>query len=230
MRALTEAEVKLIAGGTGNNSSITVSPGPIGPYWPAPSTWTSGHFPSTSVSHSGGGGGGGGATPPGVDPNHNYDSERDTIAQQLKSDINNLSDHNTNEHGAIIYVGADGGLHHSPIFTGTESGINPQIVKDWMAANGVTMDQLVGFVENHDSAYFGTSGTDANANRYPSANDWNFADSFVNEGAGAGTSGFALYVVDTVGQLRQFDHADEGLYKGLTQGQKDSGTDLPATM
>jgi hypothetical protein len=222
MRALTEAEVKLIAGGTGNTSTITV----VGHH--STSSWFP---PTTSMSHSGGGGGGGGSTnPPGVDPNHNYDAERDSQAAQIKSEINALSDHNSKEHGAIIYVGPDGQLHHSPIFNGTESSINPQDIKDWMSANGVTMDQLVGFVHNHDEWYYGGSELADNVNRYPSTNDWNFADSFVNDGAGAGTSGFALYVIDTSGQLRQFDHADESQYRGLTQDQQDRGTNLPGTM
>jgi hypothetical protein len=234
MRALTEDEVKLIAGGAGTNSTITVTAPTGTPITiTAPPTGSSGFSSGTSFSGMGGGGGssGGGSTPPeGVDPNHNYDAERDQVAQSVKDQINHMSDKDTKEHEAILYVGADGKVHSSPIFTGNEQKVDPQKILDWMSQNNVDMHSVVGFIHNHDAYYYGTSTEAAEVNRYPSVGDWGTADYFSSHGAGAGTSGFAMYLVDTDHALRQFDYNDNGLYRHLTDDQKERGVNLPGSM
>ena len=119
-------------------------------------------------------------------------------------------------------------MHSSPLIQGTPTQINPQDVYDWLAANDVSVSQVVGLVHNHPAWQYGTSDSEAAINRYPSTNDWNFAQSLVNNGAGGQSgSGFALYLVDTSGKLREFEYSDRSTYENLSVDQKERGVDLP---
>jgi hypothetical protein len=51
----------------------------------------------------------------------------------------------------------------------------------------------------------------------------------VSNGAGGstGASGFAMYVIDTDGDLREFEYSDRAKYEGLSRDDKVAGDELP---
>lgn len=171
---------------------------------------------------SGGGGGGGG------DTTTTSQDCRDHRALDAETAIEAKPDDGQREYGSIIYRGADGKMYSSAPIPGTSTSISPAQITDWLNTNGVSMSQVTGFVHNHDAWQYGTSSFEANVNRYPSGNDWQTADWMVGQGAGgAGGSGFALYVIDPDGDLREFNYGAESTYKNLTPDQKNSGSNLP---
>jgi hypothetical protein len=98
-----------------------------------------------------------------------------------------------------------------------------------MTESGVTRSQVIGFVHNHPDHYYGQTNYDDAINRYPSDADWGFAEWMVNGGAG-GTNGegFALYQIDTEGNMREFEYKDRAMYQDLTPTQRENGRDLPS--
>lgn len=178
-----------------------------------------------STGGEGGGGGGGGTT---TDTSQDC---RDHRALDAETAIEAKSDDGTHEYGSIVYRGSDGQVHNSPPIRGTSTGITTSQIASWMNNNNVAMSQVVGFVHNHDAYEYGTSTYEANVNRYPSSNDWNFADWMVGQGAGgAGGSGFAMYVIDPDGQMREFNYSLESRYENLSADQRNSGMYLPDEM
>lgn len=228
MRLLTDHESNLVAGG--NSSSWG--------YWDYGEIVVTGHSWSYewidytySYSWTELGGPGSGEPEPPAEQNDCSDHR----ALEIKAAINADSDHDTKELGSVIYRGADGAVHSSPIFEGRQTSANggysyidPQVVRDWLAANNIPISQVTGFVHNHDAWHYGSSQEEVDVNRYPSTGDWGFADSLVNDGAGGtGGAGFSLYVIDTNGHLREFDYTDRTALGHLTRSQKTNGTALP---
>ena len=65
-------------------------------------------------------------------------------------------------------------------------------------------------------------------NRYPSEGDWEAAEQLVSLGAPADE--LSLYIIDSFGELREFKYSDRAIYEDLTQGQKQSGFNLPPSV
>jgi hypothetical protein len=221
MRLLAHHELNLVAGGYSSSDFGYYDYGEIvvtGHSW-------SYEWIDYSYSYSWTEMGGGGGEP---EPAPEQNDCKDHRALEIKAAINADSNHDTKEHGSVIYRGSDGAVHASPIFEGDERHIDPAVVRQWLSANNIPISDVVGFAHNHDAWYYGTSPEEADINRYPSTGDWAFADSLVNDGAGgAGGAGFSLYVIDTYGHLREFDYADRTAFGHLSNPQKANGTALP---
>jgi hypothetical protein len=173
----------------------------------------------------GGTDGGGGSPPPNQDPN----DCRDRGALHAKDAINSQPDDQSREYASVIYRGTDGGVHNSVPIRGSGAEVTRTEILLWMHDNNVELSQFIGLVHNHDLAQYGTSDAEALVNRYPSMADWDFAEWAVGAGAGgsAGGGGFAMYIIDTKGNLREFDFADMAAYRGMDQPHKERGSNLP---
>lgn len=167
--------------------------------------------------------------PPGNDQEQN--DCRDRKALDAKNEINGDSNKNYYEHGSIIYRDATGVVQQSSIMQGATDHITIDMIEQAMSDEGISFSQVIGFVHNHPSHTFG--GYNAPVNRYPSGGDvpggdWNTADWFVGNGAGGpGGENFALYVIDTDGQMREFDYSDKEIYKNLDASERRNGENLP---
>ncbi len=182
-----------------------------------------------------GGAGGGSNEPP---PQQPQDC-RDRNALEATDTINGHPDDTRREHGSLTYVGSDGSMQHSPPIHGTAGSISREAITTWMSANGVSWSQVRGFVHNHDDFWYGGSSFNENVNRYPSGGpsdpqggDWRTAEWMVNQGAGGpnGGYGFALYIIDTDGNLREFEYSRRSEYENLTNDQRNAGIKLPDEM
>jgi hypothetical protein len=139
-----------------------------------------------------------------------------------------MKNENVKEYGSLVYVGPDGKVHHSDPIEGDYKSISQEAIRKWMSDNSVAMSQVVAFVHNHPSWYYGSTTESAKVNRYPSSNDWNTAQWMVAGGAGGqGGGNFAMYVIDTNGVMREFKFDDKATYEGLDKGDKENGKDLP---
>ena len=215
MRQLTAAELELISGGDGSENEIVVtgSPYPSPSPQPMPGAPWPGQYPGGSPSPSPSGG------PP---PPPTY-MDTNCAVNALHTQTDASSNVNTNEHFGIVYHNASG-YHTSPLFTGTDQG-SISTITNWMAANGVSFSQVTSLFHNHDAYDYATSSDEAALNRYPSSNDWNAANYFIQNGANA--SVFTLSLEDTDHVVRDFNYTNESTYKNLSTDQKINGTDLP---
>jgi hypothetical protein len=153
---------------------------------------------------------------------------RDRKALEAKTLINGEPDDGYKEHGIVLYRGADGSVQKSTVLEGTASQIPISVITEWMTNNGISFSQIIGFVHNHDAWYYAPTPDGAAINRYPSNNDWNTANWMVANGAGGPNGdGFALYVIDTDGDMREFEYQDRATYQSLDGDDKKAGTDLP---
>jgi hypothetical protein len=227
MRNLTERELDLIAGGA--TDTITVIGDPLDPpiWYPDP-----GPGPGFVPPHYYEGGGGGGGATGGEDP---IDCT-DRSAFDAEDLIKDRPDDNSREFGSVLYRGADGKVHNSPLFEGqvrnTSNGpisyIDPTDVRAWLANNNIPISAVVGFVHNHDLQHYGQTSEAARINRYPSVNDWGFADNLIRDGADA--SKLSLYVIDPDGKMREFEYDEAARYRGLEDSQKNEARNLPDEM
>lgn len=217
MRELTTAELEFISGGNDVEDIIVTGTPYQPPYYYPPSY---GYYPSPS-GYPGYYPGGGGTYPP---PTDNYCQDQE--AMQGADEIEAKSDDANKEYGSIVYRAANGQVLHSPPLAGSAEGVTLQAFTNWMTANGVSYSQVMGIVHNHPANIYGLDSTSADVNRYPSANDWNFATHFMNNGAQAS---FSMYINDTNGTLREFAYADKANYVNLTQQQMDDGYRLPSS-
>ena len=181
----------------------------------------------------GGGSGDSGGTQP---PSDQELDCRDRAALSAQSEINQENDDAVDEHASIVYVGSDGKVHRSPPIEGDTLGVPMTAILEWMSQNGVSMSQVIGLVHNHPLYEYGTTDQAAAINRYPSGGDvkggdWNAASYMVNNGAG-GTTGanFAMYVIDTAGQMREFLYSDRAKYENLSADEREQGDELPEQM
>lgn len=188
---------------------------------------------------SGGGGivtGGGGSTggedgggTGGGEPGGNDCRDRNALAAALE--IKAEPDDSTKEHGSIVYKAGDGSVRHSPPIQGGFTQIPLDAVEKWLADNGVSHSQVIGFVHNHPTYSYGGTDKAVSINSYPSQNDWGFADYMVAKGAGgAGGSGFALYVINPDKELREFHYSDGTVYRNFTTSQKENEVGLPVQL
>lgn len=163
---------------------------------------------------------------------------RDRSALDVAKEVRNESDRDVNEHGSVVFRDANGQVQRSPLFQGDAGQIPLAQIFAWMAGNGVSMSQVIGLVHNHPAWLYGKTLDAMAVNRYPSGGvvnggDWNAADYMVSRGAGGPDgAGFALYVIDTVGNLREFAYSDRDIYKNLTkeERERENGTALPDEM
>lgn len=99
-----------------------------------------------------------------------------------------------------------------------------------MQTYGISFSQIIGFVHNHPIDSYGEAPYE---NRYPSGgdapgHDWDGADWFVSNGAGGpGGENFALYIIDTRGDMREFAYSDRETYKDLDAAERRNGESLP---
>ncbi|HKR25474.1 MAG TPA: hypothetical protein VJS15_09465, partial [Allosphingosinicella sp.] len=154
---------------------------------------------------------------------------RDRNALTAEGQIEDMPDNGSKEYGSVIYRDASGAVRHSAPIPGPGPRITLEAVLGWLSTNGVAISQVIGFVHNHPEAEYGQTGDEARGNRYPSDNDWNFAEYMVNHGA---DPGFALYLMDTKDKMREFEYADRSTYESLSWADKTSlyGRDLPPVM
>lgn len=100
---------------------------------------------------------------------------RDRNALQAKDEINAHPDDGSREHASVVYRDANGSVRHSPPIHGNAVGVPSAEILSWLNQNGIAIGQVIGFAHNHDEAEYGQTGDEARANRYPSGNDWDFA-------------------------------------------------------
>ncbi len=176
---------------------------------------------------SGEGGDGGGTS--GGEPGGNDCRDRNALAAALE--IKAEPDDSTKEHGSIVYKAADGTVRHSPPIQGGFTQIPLDSVEKWLADNGVSHSQVIGFVHNHPTYSYGGTDKAVSINSYPSQNDWGFADYMVAKGAGGtGGTGFALYVINPDKELREFHYSDGAVYRNLSTTQKENEIGLPVQL
>lgn len=247
LRPLTDEEADLVAGGvdlkpgkyywdTNGNGKydadekvVVVEPqlSPVNDDGGGGGDWYGYDFSTaTYYEESGGGMGGPNTVPP--------EDCRDREALEAKQLINGEDNNNTNEFGILIYRGADGQLHKSSVLRGANGEIPRSVIESWMRDNGVSMSQVEGFVHNHDAWHYERSYEEGQLNRYPSGGasvgggDWAVADWMVSAGAGgAGGAGFALYIIDTDGDLREFEYSARNIYFNLDADERERGESLP---
>jgi hypothetical protein len=136
----------------------------------------------------------------------------------------------------VLYRGADGQVHRSAVFHGPQGVILQSDIEAAMTRDGIEMNRVIGFVHNHDAFHYGNSSEERALNRYPSGGvleggDWNAANWMVSNGAGGnGGNGFALYIIDPIGQMREFHYADQSNYANLQRNERIRGDDLPHEM
>lgn len=176
------------------------------------------------------GGGGGEGGPDTVAPA----DAADHAAIDAQVTINSAEHHNSREFLILVYRGSNGTMHKSHLIGGTGASVSRSQIETWMTAHGVSMGQVVGFVHNHDQAHYSDTVTEELMNRYPSGGDvdggdWNVADSMVARGAGGatGSSGFSMYVIDTHGELREFQYSNRSTYMNLNADERERGVALP---
>lgn len=215
MRQLTEYELKLVTGA--NGSTVYVTGDPADPYDPGP--W----YPGQGDPWGGGGGGGGGGGSEEPPPETGCS---DTEAVEATSQIAAKTNDTSREYGSIIYRAADGSLQHSPPLGGTLSVIPLSTWNNWLSTNGISWSQVVGTVHNHPYDVYADTQAEADINRYPSSNDWGFADYAIGQGADADQ--FSLYIIDTQGIVRDFSYSDSSVYRAMGDEAKDDGENLPA--
>ncbi len=181
--------------------------------------------------------GGGGGEPTGVDPPPEAILDcRDRAALAAKSDILAHTDDGRKEHGSIIWRDSSGQVQRSAVFHGPQGVILQSDVESAMTRDSIRMDQVIALVHNHDRFHYGTTSDGRALNRYPSGGileggDWNAADWMVANGAGGSSgSNFALYIIDTSGQLREFHYTDRDKYANMSRDDRISGVDLPDEM
>ena len=172
-----------------------------------------------------GDGGAGGGT---LEEQQQQNDCRDRKAIEARTAINGQPDDHAREYGAILYRGADGRVQMSDLIPGTESQITQADIVNTMTTTGISFDQVIGFVHNHDAWYYGRSNEEADVNRYPSGADWSTANWMVANGAG-GSNGdnFALYLIDTAKVMREFEYEDRSTYQNLDRDDKIAGSGLP---
>ncbi len=187
--------------------------------------------PETST---GGGGPGDGGDGGGTESQQN--DCRDRNALDATSDIKSENDNNVDEHASVVYIGSDGAVRHSPPIEGDTLGVPLSAILSWMSQNGVAMNQVIGLVHNHPAYEYGATDQSAAINRYPSGGDvaggdWSVAGYMVSNGAGgAGGADFAMYLIDTAGNLREFAYADREKYENLSAQEREQGEELPDAM
>ncbi len=126
---------------------------------------------------------------------------------------------------------ADGTVRHSPPIQEGFTQIPLDAVEKWLADNGVSHSQVIGFVHNHPTYSYGGTDEAVSINSYPSQNDWGFADYMVAKGAGGtGGTGFALYVINPDKELREFHYSDAAVYRNLSTTQKENEIGLPVQL
>ena len=179
----------------------------------------------------GGGDSGGGGT---FEPHQHPNDCRDRNASAGRDKINDQPDALGKEHASVVYRGADGAVHHSPPIEGIGDYIDPAVIFKWMGDNGVSFAQVLALVHSHPQQLYGDINTaEGKVNRYPSGGavaggDWNTASYMVANGAGGpGGEGFALYIIDAKGELREFEFHDREKYMSLTEAERERGKDLP---
>lgn len=156
---------------------------------------------------------------------------RDRNALQAAGEIKAEPDDSDKEHGSVVYKGADGVVRHSPPIQGLVREVPLAAIEKWMADNGVTHGQVVGFVHNHPTYAYGGTNQSVSINSYPSQNDWRFADHMVGKGAGGpGGGGLALYIINPDKELREFQYSNSSVYKNLTEPQKTNEVRLPGQL
>lgn len=156
---------------------------------------------------------------------------RDRQALAAEDEIKAKPDYNHYEYGSLTYRDASGAVQHSDLIRGDFEKILPSQIRSWMNSHGVSFSQVIGWVHNHPTHTYG--GPQADINRYPSGGDvpggdWNVADWFVSQGAGGvGGEGFALYIIDTEGDMREFEYKDREIYMNLDATERGRGEHLP---
>jgi hypothetical protein len=191
-------------------------------------------LPDDDTADGGGGAGDGGSGGTGSESEQN--DCRDRAALAATQEVKEESDDEVDEHASVIYRDANGQVQRSPLIEGDVEGIPFNEILAWLASNGVSMSQVIGLVHNHPAYVYGQSDESANVNRYPSGGvlnggDWIAAERMVSLGAG-GPNGanFAMYVIDTIGKVREFEYVDREIYKNLSKEERDDGDALPDIM
>ena len=232
MRALTKAELELVAGGynTGNNtvSTVTLSP----PHTSPPNTVS----PITISPPGGGGGGGGGGGPPEPFP-YPCHCMLGHAAGVAETGIKGQTNYGNHESYALLFQGGDGDVYSTPVFqTSNQGGGGISEAEKWMTDNGVALTSLVGEIHNHP--YNGFTGEDTygrDVNRYPSppqdtsdhGGDWATANNLVSQYS---LNDFATFIIDPYGVMREYDYSDESKYINLTFDQRSNGVNLPTAV
>jgi hypothetical protein len=158
---------------------------------------------------------------------------RDTQAVEAKDSISERSDSDTREIGKLTYRTANG-LQTSDFILGSGSKITFDRILTAIDALGISFGDIVAFTHNHDKEHYEVGESFAErsqnrlVNRYPSDNDWNFAREMVSRGAGGQDgAGFALYVIDTRGEMREFHYSNRSVYINMSLDDRKDGDNLP---
>lgn len=162
------------------------------------------------------------------DPIEFCDAASDNAAVSLRDAIKDDPNDHRKEHVALIFRDSRGVIMTSPLFEGTDRSANVGAAVNWLISQGFPTGSITGLVHNHDRDYYGRTEDEERLNRYPSDIDWAAAQSIIGLGADPGI--FRHYIVDTNGQMREFDYDDRALYEALSLQQKINGRELPPVL
>lgn len=157
-------------------------------------------------------GGGGLATPEQVAEEEKR--QKDCASAKYKQKLLEKPDRNSKEYFSLTFV-RDGQIATTDLRGGGAQISGPQIAAA-MSEFGIGMGDVLGLNHNHprneycDAADSYTRNLQTTANAYPSDNDWNAADAFVNGGA---DPNFSLYVAGCDGEVREFPYSGRNGYR-----------------
>lgn len=229
MRELTSFELALVSGGDGgceeaSGEEINICAPPPGNPPPSnpPPTYPPSYEPPIGTPPSSGG-----PTP----ETPCEDAHSDKAADNIRNLTNLAPNHESKEYLSAIYKDSNGDIKtYGPIQgnpVGAVGGIweFPGFYTNFTSATGQGRDDIVGEVHNHP---FDVYGHDPGLNMYPSTLDWVSAENAIAAGANPAT--YSLYVIDTVGDLREFPYTMKDFFKAMSDESKRLGLFLPAAM
>lgn len=156
------------------------------------------------------------------------DAASDNAALRLRDAIKEDPNDHRKEHVALIFRDSRGIIMTSPLFEGTDRSANVSAAVNWLISQGHPTGNITGLVHNHDRDYYGRTEDEERLNRYPSDADWAAAQILISLGADPGV--FRHYIVDTNGEMREFDYDDRLIYESLSIQQKINGRELPPSL
>ena len=166
---------------------------------------------------SGNDGGGGGSYQ--CEATHAADMEPyvDASASKLAREIIAKPNSSNAEYLGLIYRDGHGVIQSTTLYGGTGGSVTVDF-----ETLGFPASQVIAMVHNHDKGHYGQTSAEVNLNRYLSVNDWATADQII--AAGADSSSFAMYLLDTNNNLRQYDYGDKSTWVNNNGSLKNNAT------
>ncbi len=211
MRALSKEELELIAGGWSTDDPMDTIHVYADAYDSSWGMFDVGNDPWDYNYYDGNGSGDGGGPPPLCTSSSAADIQTytDQLASTLAHAIKFKPDDESREYIGAIYRNADGTLQSSSLHS-ANLGNGGRVRWDFRQ-EGIDPANVTGIVHNHDLQHYGQNTYSQSINRFPSDQDWNSATLLVNSGADPNL--LSLYVIDTLGVLREFRYINKSTYE-----------------